>query len=65
MSLEALPTHLVPSWSPLAKTKFSMVLPEVEKSLQEWGTKSVVIFGIEVGSLAASRIRSVLTEPED
>ena len=48
MSLEALPKHLVPSWSPLAKTKFSMVLPEVEQSMKEWGTKSVVIFGIEV-----------------
>lgn len=69
MSLENLPAALHPSWSPLAKTKFSMarplpldssvlhtnallqVLPEVEASLKEWGTESVVIFGIEVGLL--------------
>lgn len=49
LGLEALEnTDLQPSYSPLAKTKFSMLLPEVEKSLKEWGTKSVVVFGIEV-----------------
>lgn len=32
----------------IAKTKFSMVLPEVEAKLVEWEIKSVVIFGIEV-----------------
>lgn len=48
LPLASLGPKLHPSWSPLAKTKFSMVLPEVEQSLQEWGTKSVVIFGIEV-----------------
>jgi hypothetical protein len=30
---------------------FLQVLPEVEASLKEWGTESVVIFGIEVGPL--------------
>lgn len=48
IDLGSLPAECVPSYSPLAKTKFSMVLPEVEKSLREWGTKSVVLFGIEV-----------------
>lgn len=48
LGLETLSSDLVPAYSPLAKTKFSMVLPEVEKSLKEWGTRSVVIFGIEV-----------------
>ncbi|BGP44339.1 hypothetical protein JCM10450v2_000150 [Rhodotorula kratochvilovae] len=38
---------LRPEWVPLAKTKFSMMVPQVEKQLEEWGTKSVVIFGIE------------------
>ncbi|GAA5858326.1 hypothetical protein JCM8547_004651 [Rhodosporidiobolus lusitaniae] len=38
---------LRPPWVPLAKTKFSMVLHEVEKQLEEWGTKHVVLFGIE------------------
>lgn len=48
LALSSLAPSLLPSWSPLAKTKFSMVLPEVEQSLKEWGTKSVVLFGIEV-----------------
>ncbi|KAM0793603.1 hypothetical protein ACM66B_001036 [Microbotryomycetes sp. NB124-2] len=47
LSISSLPSECVPSWSPLAKTKFSMVLPEVIKSLHDWGTKSVVLFGIE------------------
>ncbi|GAA6047550.1 hypothetical protein JCM3770_005803 [Rhodotorula araucariae] len=38
---------LRPEWVPLAKTKFSMIVPQVEKQLEEWGTKSVVLFGIE------------------
>ncbi|GAA6040965.1 hypothetical protein JCM8097_000515 [Rhodosporidiobolus ruineniae] len=38
---------LRPPWVPLAKTKFSMIVPEVEKQLEEWGTKSVVLMGIE------------------
>ncbi|KPV77980.1 uncharacterized protein RHOBADRAFT_64299 [Rhodotorula graminis WP1] len=42
-----LPSHLRPDWVPLAKTKFSMVVPKIEKQLEEWGTKSVVLFGIE------------------
>jgi hypothetical protein len=48
LPLANLPPALHPSWSPLPKTRFSMVLPEVEASLKEWGTKSVVLFGIEV-----------------
>ncbi|ORY90167.1 Isochorismatase hydrolase [Leucosporidium creatinivorum] len=47
LALSSLGPSLHPTWSPLAKTKFSMVLPEVEQSLKEWGTKSVVLFGIE------------------
>ncbi|KAL8286208.1 hypothetical protein RQP46_004696 [Phenoliferia psychrophenolica] len=47
LPLGALGNGLHPEWSPLAKTKFSMVLPEVEKSLREWKTESVVLFGIE------------------
>ncbi|KAK4693363.1 hypothetical protein P7C70_g8939, partial [Phenoliferia sp. Uapishka_3] len=47
LPLADLAPGLHPDWSPLAKTKFSMVLPEVEKSLKEWKTESVVIFGIE------------------
>ncbi|KAK4055093.1 hypothetical protein OIV83_000373 [Microbotryomycetes sp. JL201] len=47
LPLSSLPTECVPAWSPLDKTKFSMVLPEVVKSLHDWGTKSVVLFGIE------------------
>lgn len=43
-----LPSHLRPSWVPLAKTKFSMVVPQVEQQLKEWDTKSVVLMGIEV-----------------
>lgn len=43
-----LPSHLRPDWVPLAKTKFSMMVPQVEQQLDEWGTKSVVLFGIEV-----------------
>merc|ERR1712093_320794 len=42
-----LPSHLRPDWVPLAKTKFSMMVPQVEQQLDEWGTKSVVLFGIE------------------
>ena len=48
LPLADLAAGLHPEWSPLAKTKFSMVLPEVEKSLREWKTESVVLFGIEV-----------------
>ncbi|KAM0746061.1 Isochorismatase hydrolase [Meredithblackwellia eburnea MCA 4105] len=47
LSLSALGPDLQPSYSPLAKTKFSMILPEVEASLRKWKTQSVVIFGIE------------------
>ncbi|GAA6022070.1 hypothetical protein JCM8202_004399 [Rhodotorula sphaerocarpa] len=39
--------QLRPSWVPLVKTKFSMVVPQVEQQLKEWDTKSVVLFGIE------------------
>ncbi|PRQ77208.1 Isochorismatase-like protein [Rhodotorula toruloides] len=42
-----LPSHLRPSWVPLAKTKFSMIVPQVEQQLKEWETKSVVLMGIE------------------
>lgn len=36
----------------LPKTKFSMVLPEVEAALVEIpGVRSVVLFGVEVGIL--------------
>ena len=49
-----LPSHLRPDWVPLAKTKFSMLVPKVEAQLDEWGTKSVVLFGIEVRSSSAS-----------
>ncbi|GAA6063819.1 hypothetical protein JCM10212_001650 [Sporobolomyces blumeae] len=42
-----LPRHLHPDWSPLAKTKFSMLVPKIERQLDEWKTRSVVIFGIE------------------
>lgn len=48
LPLAALPAGLHPAYSPLAKTKFSMVLPSVEQSLTEWKTESVVLFGIEV-----------------
>ncbi|GAA5846227.1 hypothetical protein JCM3766R1_000757 [Sporobolomyces carnicolor] len=47
LPLLELPPHLHPDWSPLAKTKFSMMVPQVEKKLDEWDTKSVVLFGIE------------------
>lgn len=49
-----LPLHELPSpslrppWVPLVKTKFSMVVPQVEQQLKEWETKSVVLCGIEV-----------------
>lgn len=36
----------------LPKTKFSMVLPEVEAALAEIpGVRSIVLFGVEVGAL--------------
>jgi hypothetical protein len=39
----------------LPKTKFSMVLPEVEAALAEIpGVRSVVLFGVEVSSLLGS-----------
>ncbi|GAA5963031.1 hypothetical protein JCM3765_006757 [Sporobolomyces pararoseus] len=47
LPLMELPPHLHPDWSPLAKTKFSMMVPQVEGQLEEWGTRSVVLFGIE------------------
>lgn len=47
LALDKLAEGLHPAWSPLAKTKFSMVLPEVLQSLKEWKTESVVLFGIE------------------
>ncbi|GAA5899030.1 hypothetical protein JCM6882_004596 [Rhodosporidiobolus microsporus] len=47
LPLMELGEHLRPPWVPLAKTKFSMVVPEVEKQLEDWGTKSVVLMGIE------------------
>ncbi|GAA5910626.1 uncharacterized protein JCM6883_003234 [Sporobolomyces salmoneus] len=47
LPLMDLPKHLHPDWSPLAKTKFSMMVPQVEKQLEEWETRSVVLFGIE------------------
>ena len=49
---------LHPAYSPLAKTKFSMVLPEVEQSLKEWDTSAVVLFGIEVRRFTHFRIAS-------
>ncbi|KWU46769.1 Isochorismatase hydrolase [Rhodotorula sp. JG-1b] len=48
-----LPLHELPSpslrppWVPLVKTKFSMIVPQVEQQLKEWETKSVVLCGIE------------------
>lgn len=49
LPLHELPSPILrPSWVPFVKTKFSMVVPEVEKQLKEWDTKSVVLFGIEV-----------------
>ncbi|SCZ90203.1 BZ3500_MvSof-1268-A1-R1_Chr1-3g01837 [Microbotryum saponariae] len=45
LSLEKLPKSLYRG--AISKTKFSMMLPEVEAQLKEWKTKSVVIFGIE------------------
>lgn len=59
LPLADLPAGLHPEYSPLAKTKFSMVLPEVEKSLREWKTESVVLFGIEA-SPSCSRRRTEL-----
>ncbi|POY71230.1 hypothetical protein BMF94_5542 [Rhodotorula taiwanensis] len=48
LPLHELPSPILrPSWVPFVKTKFSMVVPEVEKQLKEWDTKSVVLFGIE------------------
>ncbi|GAA5882810.1 hypothetical protein JCM16303_002469 [Sporobolomyces ruberrimus] len=47
LPLMELPPHLHPDWSPLAKTAFSMMVPQVEQQLEEWQTKSVVLFGIE------------------
>ncbi|GAA5923773.1 uncharacterized protein JCM15063_003758 [Sporobolomyces koalae] len=47
LPLTELPRHLHPEWSPLAKTMFSMMVPQVSKQLEEWNTKSVVLFGIE------------------
>ncbi|GAA6007510.1 uncharacterized protein JCM10292_003909 [Rhodotorula paludigena] len=38
---------LRPEWVPLAKTKFSMIVPQVEQQLKEWDTKHVVLMGIE------------------
>ncbi|KAJ1921953.1 hypothetical protein H4219_000300 [Mycoemilia scoparia] len=40
------------------KTKFSMLVPEVETKLKEFQTKSVVIFGIERLSKAGAHIAS-------
>lgn len=48
LPFDALKDEQKPSYSPLAKTRFSMVLPEVVDSLKTWGTRSVVIVGIEV-----------------
>lgn len=48
IGLDQLPRALQPSYSPLAKTKFSMVLPEVIESLKQWKTESVILVGIEV-----------------
>ncbi|GAA5832520.1 hypothetical protein JCM5353_007932 [Sporobolomyces roseus] len=42
-----LPPHLHPDWSPLEKTLFSMMVPQVEDQLEKWKTESVVLFGIE------------------
>ncbi|GAA5936741.1 hypothetical protein JCM10213_000044 [Rhodosporidiobolus nylandii] len=39
--------RLRPDWVPLAKTKFSMVVPQIEQQIKEWETQSVVLFGIE------------------
>ncbi|GAA6010204.1 hypothetical protein JCM10207_005665 [Rhodosporidiobolus poonsookiae] len=39
--------RLRPEWVPLAKTKFSMVVPQVEEEIEKRGTKDVVLFGIE------------------
>lgn len=50
LPLSSLAPGLQPSYSPLAKSKFSMVLPQVEKSLNEWGTRSIILLGIEVSS---------------
>ncbi|KAK4052878.1 hypothetical protein OIO90_004154 [Microbotryomycetes sp. JL221] len=47
LDLTTLSKQCQPDWSPLSKTKFSMVLPQVVDSLNQWGTKSVVLFGIE------------------
>lgn len=52
LPLHELPSpSLRPSWVPLVKTKFSMVVPQVEQQLKEWDTKSVVLCGIEVRSV--------------
>ena len=37
------------------KTKFGMIIPEVEKVIKEHDFKSIIIVGIEVGSLDWSR----------
>ncbi|GAA6022174.1 hypothetical protein JCM11491_005116 [Sporobolomyces phaffii] len=47
LPLVDLPRDLHPEWSPLAKTQFSMMVPRVERQLEEWGTRSIVLFGIE------------------
>ncbi|GAA5975107.1 hypothetical protein JCM11641_000037 [Rhodosporidiobolus odoratus] len=38
---------LRPHWVPLAKTAFSMIVPEIDQQIKEWDTRSVVLFGIE------------------
>lgn len=48
IGLDGLPAKLQPDYSPLAKTKFSMVLPQVIESLKTWNTKSIILLGIEV-----------------
>lgn len=52
IGLESLPAKLQPDYSPLAKTKFSMVLPQVVDSLKQWNTQSVVLIGIEASRSA-------------
>lgn len=59
-----LPLHELPSpslrppWVPLVKTKFSMIVPQVEQQLKEWETKSVVLCGIEVRFCARVLLKS-------
>jgi hypothetical protein len=44
-------------YGPYAKTKFGMLIPEVEKILKDQNIQSVVLFGVEVGLSAYSSIR--------